>query len=108
MFNINVGVPQGSNLGPLLFNLFVNDLLESLTCATLAYADDLKEYAEISCQADADKLQANVDVIADWCERNRLKLNVRKCCVVSYSRLSSPILPAGRCYQDNRPSAILG
>ena len=52
MFNINVGVPQGSNLGALLVNLFVNDLFESLTCTTIAYADDLKLYAEITCQAD--------------------------------------------------------
>lgn len=83
------GVPQGSNLGPLLFILFINDLLMQIKCPILAYADDIKIYTEISSDADIDNLQHNLDVFVAWCDRYRLQLNVEKCCSVSYTRSSS-------------------
>ena len=58
------GVPQGSNLGPLFFNLFINDLLQSLTCRLLAYADDLKIFSGISSNEDTELLQDNLCSIA--------------------------------------------
>lgn len=87
---VKSGVPQGSNLGPLLFILFINDLLLSLSCPVLAYADDLKIFNSITNQNDADLLQLNLSKIADWCNKYKLHLNISKCCTVSFSRCRSP------------------
>lgn len=51
------GVPQGSNLVPLLSVLFMNDLFVLLSCSALAYADDLKVYQRINNVSDAIILQ---------------------------------------------------
>lgn len=86
------GVPQGSNLGPLLFNLFINDLVSSIKCGKLAYADDLKIFNQIDTVDDCVSLQASICAVSQWCIINKLDLNISKCSVVSYSRLKNTIV----------------
>lgn len=86
------GVPQGSNLGPLLFLLFINDASLVLPPGTtIFYADDSKIYAIIDSVDDCHVLQAQLKTFEDWCARNFLMLSIGKCQVISYSRKKSTI-----------------
>lgn len=51
-FRVLSGVPQGSHLGPLLFNVFVNDIVRVLTANCLMFADDLKIFATVTSVSD--------------------------------------------------------
>jgi hypothetical protein len=54
---VNSGVPQGSNLGPLLFLLFINDIVEIFSLNELLFADDVKLYSTIRDISDCMRLQ---------------------------------------------------
>ena len=66
------GVPQGSVLGPLIFNIFVNDIVTNLDVQSLLYADDLKMSYVIGTEEDCSKIQDNLNKINNWCVLNQL------------------------------------
>ena len=81
------GVPQGSHLGPTLFNLFIRDLSLVLDDVNhILYADDLKIYQAIDSFEDAIFLQDKINILKDWCDINDLQLNSKKCQVISFTR----------------------
>lgn len=86
------GVPQGSNLGPLLFSIFFNGLTTIIDSPHLLFADDLKIYIKIDSIQGCVSLQNELNKICDWCSENFLKLNVSKCKVMSYSRKEDPVI----------------
>lgn len=92
IFVANSGVAQGSNIGPLLFILFVNDLCNVLTSESLLYADDLKIFRIVHNENDCLALQNDIDNLLAWCSRNGLSLNKSKCKVMSFSRKSDTIV----------------
>ena len=80
---VNYGVPQGSTLGPLLFILYVNDLLSKLGSPAesniLMYADDTVLYASGPDPADSiRKNQELLDQPLEWCSVNKLTININK------------------------------
>lgn len=92
MFSSSSGVPQGSNLGPLLFVIFFNDvtLLLGSKCV-LVYADDLKIYLVVKTREDCIRLQELLDTFVEWCRLNRLVVSVAKCLVITFHRSKCPI-----------------
>lgn len=85
-YSATSGVPQGSNMGPLLFSLFINDIDDILKCDKLLFADDLKIFAPINSVDDCSNLQSELNKLVGWCGSNHLSLNISKCKVITYSR----------------------
>lgn len=57
------GAPQGSILGPLCLNLYINDIENKLTVDHLLCADDLTIFKIINNQSDCISLQRALDEI---------------------------------------------
>ncbi|CAH2094536.1 unnamed protein product [Euphydryas editha] len=81
------GVPQGSHLGPVLFNIFINDLPQIFQhCTPLLFADDLKIYKTIKSCQDAIMFQNDVRSLEKWCSHNGVDLNIAKCFHIKFTR----------------------
>ena len=88
------GVPQGSNLSPLLFLIYVNDMPNPTHHQTnkSQFADDAGQWA-VSKNIDlaAEYLQRDLDKLARWCAKWRIKLNPEKTKVIIFSKSQTAI-----------------
>ncbi|CAH2108709.1 unnamed protein product [Euphydryas editha] len=80
-------VPQGSNLGPLFFILFINDVVGLFeNFHVYMFADDIKIAKVMTQESDMSDLQANLDRLVEWCDENGMLLNPGKCNFIKFSR----------------------
>ena len=93
LFHAPSGVPQGSHLGPILFNIFINTMYSAISpCRLLLFADDSKIFHTISTHNDCLILQKTLDKFITWCNTFNLSLNISKCKIMSFYRTRSVII----------------
>ena len=87
---VTSGVPQGSVLGPLLFLIYINDIVVNIQSTIRLFADDCVLYREIRDINDCKILQSDLNKLYTWQHKWQMKFNAKKCNIMHVTRKKTP------------------
>ena len=89
---LNGGLPQGTKMGPLGFQVIINDAASDADTNVWKYFDDLTLASNVSNLAKST-LQEDLDNFVDWSKNNNLTLNPSKCQGLQVCFMQNPPTP---------------
>lgn len=83
---VTSGVPQGSVLAPIMFMIYINDMVEGVDSYMSLFADDAKIMRKIRNIKDCEELQSDLDRIYKWSRVWEMDFNAKKCRVLEMGK----------------------
>uniref|UniRef100_A0A8C5LWX5 Reverse transcriptase domain-containing protein n=1 Tax=Leptobrachium leishanense TaxID=445787 RepID=A0A8C5LWX5_9ANUR len=83
---VTSGVPQGSVLGPILFNIFISDIAEGINGKVCIFADDTKICNRVDVPGGISQMTNDLGKLIKWSELWQLSFNVDKCKIMHLGR----------------------